>query len=449
MPISSEIIDRTLASKQGTQALSVAETLEDAGHEAWWVGGCVRDMLMGHVPDDIDIATSANPAQMKNLFRKYDDTSAKLGALLINQGGCTFEVTTFRQEHELSDGRFPESIHFTDRETDAKRRDITINAIYWHPISGEFYDPFEGEIDLNEKLIRIIGDPATRLQHDALRLLRVIRFRALVGGQYHPDTFQALHRNAGLVTSLSGTRRFQELRKVLSGPHPEIAFEDMWETDVLEHFIPDLYNCKGVAQPNPPHGEGDVWTHTLQILSSFTDDHGADVRLAALFHDIAKPVTFSIEADRIHFNEHASIGANMTKEILESLQCPKKVSDKVAWLVDHHMMMGAFHTMNDERKSHWYYHPWFLELLQIFWLDCAGTSPNNFSFYEQIIDDYNHFLDEHPLPPKPLLSGDEVMEILGLPPGPEVGKVLKELYALQIEKKLTKKQEVIDYLKTK
>ena len=198
MTLSKEIINRTLSSPQGTQGYNACEKLLDAGHEAWWVGGCVRDMALGIIPKDIDIATSATPNEVIALFPKNDDTSSKLGAVVISLEGQSLEVTTYRKEHELSDGRFPESVEFTDRESDAKRRDITINAIYWNPISSEMYDPFEGIMDLNEKLIRLIGDPEIRIQHDALRLLRVIRFRALIDGQYHPDTFSALHKKSEL-----------------------------------------------------------------------------------------------------------------------------------------------------------------------------------------------------------------------------------------------------------
>lgn len=177
MPIPKDIIDQSLRSKVGEAAYAIVEKLTDAGYEAFWVGGAVRDMLSEEIPEDIDIATSAKPDEVAALFEKTDETSSKLGVVLVSLKGYIFEVATFREDHELSDGRFPESVTFTDRDNDAKRRDITINALYWNPISSELYDPFEGEKDLNEKLIRFIGNPVERIEHDALRLLRVIRFR--------------------------------------------------------------------------------------------------------------------------------------------------------------------------------------------------------------------------------------------------------------------------------
>lgn len=441
-----EIIDRTLRSPQGEQGYRVVETLIDAGFEAWWVGGCIRDMFLGEIPEDIDIATNASPEKVIALFKKTDDTSAELGAVLVSLEGHVFEITTFREDDSASDGRHPESVKFGTLEQDAHRRDFTVNCMYWHPISRELFDPYEGEIDINERLIRFIGKPEERIEHDALRLLRAIRFRALIDGQYHPDTFAALHKKANLIKVLSGMRRFQELEKMLLGPNPNRAFEDLWETDVIEYLIPELHACKGVAQPSEPHGEGDVWDHVMQIISSFTDDHEADVRWAALLHDIGKPETFSIEDDRIHFNEHAPTGGKMTKEVLDRLQCPAKRRDKITWLVEHHMMMGTFDEIDDERKAHWYYHPWFTELLQIFWLDVAGTTPSDFTFYETIVNDYNNFLDSHPLPPKPLLDGNEVMDLLGMQAGEKVGEILKKIYDAQIHKEVTTKKEAEDFL---
>ncbi len=448
MPIAVDIIDRTLGTKHGEQALKLVEALQEAGEEAWWVGGGVRDMLMDKIPHDIDIATSAEPALVQKLFPKTDGSSADLGTVLVSAGGTTFEVTTFRKDDEASDGRHPESVVFTkDKKEDAARRDFTVNAIYWQPITGELFDPFDGEKDLHERLIRFIGEPEVRIEHDALRLLRAVRFKALIDGQYHPETYKALHKKAKNIELLSGTRKFQELEKILLGPYPHIAFEDLWETDILEYLLPELHACKGVAQPAAMHGEGDVWMHIMRVVAAYTEDHKADIRWGALFHDIGKPVTFSIEADRIHFNQHAQKGAEIAKAALDRLQCPGARRDKICWLIEHHMMMGSFEKMDDKRKAHWYYHPWFVDLLQLFWLDVAGTNPGTYDFYESIVTDYNHFLDSHPLPPKPLLKGEEVMQILGIQPGARVGEVLKELYEKQLAKEITKKSEAEDFVK--
>lgn len=453
MPIVKAIIDQTLQTSHGTQAYRVVEKLTDAGFDAWWVGGSVRDMLLNVIPKDIDIGTDTKPDDIKKVFGKHDDSAAPLGSMRVTLEGHTFEVTTFREDDTVSDGRHPESIAFSTREKDALRRDITINALYYHPISRELYDPTGGEGDLKEKLIRIIGDPDTRIKHDALRLLRVIRFRALINGQYHPETYKALHRNASLIKILSGSRLLTEFEKMLLGPNPDRALEDLWETDILEVMLPELHACKGVAQPADYHKEGDVWEHILRLMRAFKEEQGIDVRIAAVFHDCGKAETFE-RKERIRFDEHASVSAELTKKVLDRLQCTSKRRDKICWLIRHHMMMGAFHDpeggqeMAEERKAHWYYHPYFPELLELFWLDIAGTKPSEFSFFEKIEKDYHRFLDSHPRPPKPILSGEDVMEMLGIPPGEKVGEILKKLYEAQVRKEVTTKEGAKKFLKS-
>jgi poly(A) polymerase len=205
-------------------------------------------------------------------------------------------------------------------------------------------------------------------------------------------------------------------------------------------MIPELSVCKGIPQPADYHHEGDVWDHTLQVAKSFTDEHGPDVRLAAMFHDCGKAITFSLK-ERIRFDEHAVKSAELATVALKRMQCPRKRIEKIDWLIRHHMMMGTFAELSEDRKAHWYFHPWFTELLQIFWLDVAGTTPSNFSLYEAILKDRNQFLDSHPKPEKPLLSGDEVMKILGVKPGAKVGEALQALHTAQVKKEVRNKAE--------
>ena len=445
VPLSGEIIDRTLTSRLGERALQVCEMLIHAGYETWWVGGGVRDMLRGQLPKDIDIATAALPEDVITLFPKCDEIGKQFGSIVVSHKGETFEVTTFREDDAASDGRHPESVRFGKREADAARRDFTINAMYWNPVDGKLFDPCKGEEDLAERLIRFIGDPKMRIQHDALRMLRAVRFRAWIDGQYHPETFQALRSLAGLAAELSGVRIATEMEKMLLGPHPERALEDLWETEILHATIPELAACKGIPQPADYHHEGDVWNHTLQCAASFTEDHGADTRWAAVFHDVGKEKTFALK-ERIRFDHHAEASEEIIRTVFARLKFPKSRIDKIAWIAGHHMMMGSFAAMPAERKAHWYFHPWFVELLQVMWLDIAGTSPADFSLYEEIIADYNHFLDARPRPPKALLSGDEIMQILGIGPGEEVGKAVKALADAQVRKEVTTKMEAKEFL---
>lgn len=447
MSLSKDVITHTLATKQGEVAYGIVEKLTDAGFDTWWVGGGVRDMVLGGFPIDIDIATEALPDQVRALFTNtVGSTGEQFGSVIVRIRGLNMEVTTFREDDEVSDGRHPESVIFGRREQDAARRDFTVNALYWHPISRELYDPFGGEDDLQERLIRFIGDPAVRIRHDALRLLRAVRFRAFLNGQYHPDTYRALQEQASLVETLSGNRILRELEKMLTGPHPDRAFEDLWETGMMQYISPELHACKGMAQPKEYHREGDVWDHTMLLLKSFLPEHAIDVRLAGLFHDVGKADTFSLQ-ERIRFDEHAPVSAQTASEVLNRLQCSSRRRDKVHWLIAHHMMMGFFSTMPLERKTHWYHHPWFHELLQLFWLDIAGTDPQDYSLYGEILQDYHTFLDAHPRPARQLISGDEIMEILGLTPGEQVGKVIAALRSAQERGEVTKKSEAREFIR--
>lgn len=446
MPIKRSIIDQTLASPLGEAGYTIAVTLADAGFDTWWVGGCVRDMLRSETPDDIDIATEATPAQILSLFSHAKEIPRQLGSVRVRMQTHIFEITTFRKESQASDGRIPDTIEFSNRVDDAARRDFSINALYFNPISREIYDPFDGQKDLEERLIRFIGIPHERITHDALRILRAVRFKTRIDGQYHPDTYTALRAHAQLVETLSGTRKLEELDKLLMTTHPEKGLEDLWELGILQHMIPELYACKGIAQPSEYHQEGDVWNHLLQCTAHFHDDHFSDVRLAALLHDIGKVETFSIDS-RIRFNEHAKVSADIAKQLLTRLQASTKRVEKIYWLIEHHMMMGDFASMSDERKSHWYFHQWFPELLQLFWLDVAGTTPTDFSFYKTIEHDRDIFLDTHPRPLAPLLDGKEIMDITGLKPSARVGELMDELHDAQVRKTVSDKKEAIEWIR--
>ncbi|MFA6522951.1 MAG: CCA tRNA nucleotidyltransferase [Candidatus Peribacteraceae bacterium] len=445
MALTKEIIAKTLATPMGERAYKVAETLFDAGFDTWWVGGAVRDMMLGTIPEDIDVATEALPEQICTLFKRCDRTHTAFGSVRVPAGKELFEVTTFREDDEASDGRHPESVVFGKREKDAKRRDFTFNAIYWHPISGELYDPFHGEDDLKEKIVRFIGDPAIRIKHDALRMFRAVRFRAQIDGQYHPETYRALQELAETVEILSGSRQLEEVEKMLRCAHPNRAYEDLWELRTLTFFLPELYAMKGIPQPADYHHEGDVWEHTMKCIASFRPEDDDDVRLATLFHDTGKVETFSLK-ERIRFDRHATISSEIAEKALRRLQCPGKRIEKVSWIIKHHMMMSTFGELTDERKAHWYFHPYFRDLLRLFELDIAGTDPGNYHLYDSILKDYHAFLDRHPRPKKPLLTGQDVMEILGLQPGERVGELLKRLHDAQIRGEVTTKEEARVFL---
>lgn len=446
MEIDKKAVDRLLATPYGEAAYAAVETLVDAGFEAWWVGGATRDLALGIVPKDIDIATSAKPDEVRKLFRDAKEDVRGLASMRVTVKTFPFELTTFRKESDASNARHPETIEFSTREADVARRDFTVNAIYYQPVSRETFDPENGLLDASEKLVRFIGDPATRIAHDALRILRAVRLRALIDGQYHPATYAALRDHTELTGTLSGSRQLEELEKMLAGPNPARALEDLWELGILKVIVPELYACKGVAQPADYHHEGDVWEHLLACTRAFRPEDDADVRLAALFHDVGKPETFGVK-ERIRFDHHASVSADIAATVLSRCQAPAKRVEKIDWLIRHHMAMGTFADLSDERKAHWYFHPWFNHLLRVFWLDIAGTTPSDFTLYDAIVKDEHAFLDAHPRPQKPLLTGARVMELLGIRPGEEVGRVLRALHDAQVRKEVTTKKEAEDFVR--
>lgn len=426
MTLRSSIVEATIREPHGEAAYKVAEKLLDAGFDTWWVGGVVRDMLQDEETHDIDIATAALPEDILRIFPNAKVAEEQLGSTRVRSGLFVFELTTFRKDSSASQGRKPVTVQFGTRDEDAKRRDLTINALYVHPITHELFDPFGGEADLKERLIRFIGEPLTRLQQDPLRLLRAIRMRARISGQYHPETFAALQASAALVAVLSGARQREEFEKLLLFPHAERGLEDMWEFTIMEHMIPELHHCKGIPQPADFHHEGDVWDHLLQCVAAFQEDDLLDVRIATLFHDIGKIETFALK-DRIRFDHHAEISSAMAMKILTRFGMPSRRREKIVWLIAHHMMMDPLLTMSEERKTHWYHHPWFEDLLRLFRLDIAGTTPADYSLYVRIVSDRNHFLDTHPQPLRPLLTGDDIMALLRLKPSARVGMILDQL----------------------
>lgn len=442
-----KLVDQLLRTPFGEAAYSVVETLVDAGYDTWWVGGGTRDMALGGLPHDIDIGTAALPEDIARIWKDAEQDVRNLGSMRVHAGSFTFEVTTFREDDDASDGRHPERVIFSTREKDAQRRDFTINAIYYHPISREVYDPTDGLGDAQERLVRFIGDPTVRVKHDALRILRAVRMRALIAGQYHPDTYAALHACAALTETLSGSRQLQELEKMLAGPNPARALEDLWELGILTHIAPALHACKGIAQPADYHHEGDVWDHLLACTSAFRLDDNADVRLAALLHDIGKVDTFK-RTERIRFDHHASVSADSASQMLRAWQQPAKRIEKIDWLIRHHMTMGMFSDLSEERKAHWYFHPWFQDLLRVFWLDIAGTHPSDFRLYDAIVSDYHAFLDAHPRPQKPLIGGERVMELLGIGPSERVGEIMHALHDAQVRKDVTTKAEAEAFVRT-
>ncbi|MBI5754678.1 CCA tRNA nucleotidyltransferase [Candidatus Peregrinibacteria bacterium] len=426
-------------------SIKLVKILQDNGYEAYWAGGCVRDMLIGKDPKDYDIVTDALPEEIEKLMSHTIPVGKQFGVIIAVHDGHHFEVATFRSDSG-TDGRRPTAVLFTNAEEDAKRRDFTINGIFYDPIAKKIYDYVGGEKDLKARLIRFIGIPHERILEDHLRILRAIRFKNNLNFQYHPDTYKAVKDHANLSGKVSGERIREEFNKILEGQNPKMAFEDLQETGVLREILPELEAMKGVPQPYSYHHEGDVWTHSLDSLIALPSDASQALRWATFFHDIGKPATFSLQ-ERIHFDGHDKKGAEIAKKILRRLKFSTREAKRIVWLIEHHMIMGALKDMSIARQRHWFIEPYFHELLALMKADIAGTVPSDYTLYNEVKTLYEDGIKRIPKEPKPLLTGNDVMKILKIKEGAEIGKILKELREKQLAEEITTRKEAMIWLR--
>ena len=428
-------------------AIAIVKTLQDAGHKAYFAGGSVRDMLLKKEAKDYDIATSALPDEIEKLFAETYAVGKNFGVIHVVENSHQFEIATFRSDSGTSDGRRPDAVIFTHAEEDAKRRDFTINGLFYDPVADEIHDFVGGRDDLTNKLIRFIGDPHERILEDHLRIIRAVRFKNTLGFGYHPDTYAALKKHAQLADKVSWERVRDELNKIILSRSAPVAFEDMQDTGILPYVLPELEACKGVAQPMQFHQEGDVWTHLMDALSALPEEASLLAHWAVIFHDIGKPETFKI-AERIRFDEHSERSAEIAERIMRRLHFSRQDIEHVSWAVRHHFMMEQLLDMPLGRQRHWFLDPRFPTLLLLFYADAAGTTPADLSLYNKVKVAYEECLRHFPERPKPLLTGEDVMQTLGLKAGPEVGKILDGLMEKQLSHEIKSREEALKWLLT-
>ncbi len=432
-------------------SIAIVKTLQDAGHTAYWAGGCVRDMLMGTHPKDYDIATSASPDEIEDLFEDTYAIGKAFGVITTVQNEHNFEIASFRSDSGYSDGRRPDAVEFSHPAEDAKRRDFTINGLFFDPINEEIHDFVGGQDDIKNKLIRFIGDPHERILEDHLRIIRAVRFKNTLDFGYHPDTYHAIKKHAQLADKVSWERVGDEMNKIIMHENAPVAFEDMQDTGVLPYVLPELEECKGIAQPAIYHHEGDVWTHSMKALASLaplTPPVSLIARWAVLLHDIGKPQTFAVK-ERVRFDDHPQVSAEIAERILRRLRFPRKVIEEVSWAIEHHFMMQQLLEMPVGRQRHWFLDPKFPTLLTVFYADAAGIEPLDLSLYEKVLAAYDECLENFEAKPEPLITGEDIMKILGIPPGPEIGKIMDEAMEKQLAHEFKTREEAMEWLKTR
>jgi poly(A) polymerase len=409
-------------------ATNLIRRLQAAGHAAFWVGGCVRDYLLGREPEDYDIATSALPEQIEKLFRRTVAVGRKFGVMIVVEGGQQFQVATFRAEADYRDGRHPEHVTFGDAAADARRRDFTVNGLFYDPIAEKPHDWVGGEADLRAKIIRTIGSPDERL-------LRAVRLAAQLDFQIEPRTFAAIQTHAAKIQTISAERIRDELIKLFRPSHAARGLELLRDSGLLKHVLPEIAVTETCEQSPDYHPEGNVFAHLCLMLRHLPAGADASLPWAVLLHDVAKPVTASRDPKTrsIHFYEHEKIGAQMAEQILERLRFPRKQIDEVADAVRYHMQFKDAPQMRKATLRHLLLRDTFPLELELHRLDCLG-SHGQLDIYHFLVEQAAVLANQPEIRP-PLLTGDDLMA-LGMKPGPAMGALLKEIREKQLQDEL-------------
>jgi len=419
-------------------AKRIVHRLQDAGFAAFWVGGCVRDFLLGREPGDYDIATSALPDQIEKLFKRTIAVGRKFGVMVVVEDKRQFQVATFRAEADYHDGRHPEQVTFGDAMADASRRDFTVNGLFYDPITEKLRDWVGGEADLRAKIIRTIGSPNERFAEDHLRLLRAVRFATQLDFQIEPVTFTAIRATAPKIKTISAERIRDELIKLFHPPHAARGLELLRDSGLLEHVLSEIAATVGCEQSPDYHPEGDVFTHLCLMLRQLPANADALLPWAVLLHDVAKPVTASRDpkTGSIHFYEHEKTGARMTEQILERLRFPRKQIEAVTAAVRYHMQFKDAPQMRKATLRRMLLRETFPLELELHRLDCLG-SHGRLDVYDFLVAQSAELAKQPEIRP-PLLTGNDLIK-LGLKPGPAMGKLLAELREMQLQDELRTK----------
>src|SRR5437868_12523855 len=325
------------ASSMKEAARKIVKRLRGEEHIAYFAGGCVRDIVRHVTPKDYDVATSATPEIVQKLFPRTFAVGAHFGVIIVLENGFQFEVATFRSDDAYIDGRHPSAVHFSSPEEDAQRRDFTINGMFYDPVAEEMIDLVGGQADIAAKLVRAIGDPAKRFAEDRLRMLRAVRFAAVLDYQIDKGTWDALTGNAPSINQISAERIREELVRIFLSPNRVSGWDLLDASGLMRAILPEVDGMKGCAQPEQFHPEGDVFQHTRLMLQFLPEKVSVPLVFSVLLHDVAKPITATVdETGRILFNDHDRIGAEMTEEIMRRLRFSGAEIDATVEMVRQH-----------------------------------------------------------------------------------------------------------------
>jgi len=426
-------------------ARGIAQRLRERGHIAYFAGGSVRDMVRGLPAKDFDIATDATPDIVQKIFQRTYAVGAHFGVVVVVENESNFEVATFRSDGAYLDHRHPVEVRFSSPEEDAKRRDFTINGMFFDPEKNEVIDFVGGHADLEKKIVRAIGDPAARFNEDRLRMLRAVRFATVLDYKIDTQTWDALVANAESINEISAERIREELLKIFLSQNRVRGWEMLDQSGLLRAVLPELEAMKGCLQPEQFHPEGDVFVHTKLMLGLLPEKVSVPLVLSVLFHDVAKPVTATVdETGRIRFNEHDRIGAAMTESIMERLRFSRAEIDAVVEMVRQHMVFKDVPKMRVAKLKRFMARPTFEEELELHRVDCA-SSHQMMDNYEFLLRKREEFANE-PIIPPPLVRGDDLIA-LGMKPGPKFGEILEAVETRQLEGALKDREEALAWVK--
>ncbi|MFH1224009.1 MAG: CCA tRNA nucleotidyltransferase [Pseudomonadota bacterium] len=433
------------------KAVNIVNKLKENNHTAFFVGGCVRDVLLGKRPQEIDLTTSATPDDIQKLFDKVHLVGARFGVCVVNMDGDDFEVSTFRKDSPYQDGRRPEYVTFSDPEEDALRRDFTMNALFWEPIESKLYDYVGGLDDLHSGIIRAVGDPMERFGEDRLRIIRCARFLSQLNFSIHRDTYEAMFKIKDPMKGISAERLRDEIEKILMTQRPSIAINILSEIEVLKNIIPELISMKGIPQPFEFHPEGDVWVHTmiaLDIAAKEFNERDNILMWAVLLHDVGKPKTLMLpkdNKDRIRFNGHDVEGEKMARQILSRLKLSKKEIDAVCYMIKNHIRLGKANEMRKGRLKLLVAKNTFSNELRLCYADIMA-SHKDLSIWEFLKKEYEEFQKTSKLPDA-IVDGDFLIS-LGLTPSPLFNRIIKNAYEAQLDGSFTDVEGAKKFIKS-
>jgi poly(A) polymerase len=437
-------------------ATSIVRTLRRRGFQAYLVGGCVRDLLLGRAPKDYDVATDATPRQVMEIFPETYAVGAQFGVVLVpgpdGEGGASegvskskaVEVATFRSDIGYSDGRHPDEVRFSKSpREDVERRDFTINGMLLDPLTGEVLDFVGGRKDLKSGIIRTIGDPVKRFSEDKLRMLRAVRFAARFEYQIDGATLVAIQDLAEQIRAVSRERVRDELTRMLTEGHGRRAFLLLDETGLLREVLPEISAMKGVEQPPEFHPEGDVFVHTLLLLDHLPHPCPMTLAWGALLHDVGKPPTFRV-AERIRFDGHVDVGVKMAERICARFRFSNDETEQILALVDHHMRFADATRMKESTLKKFLRMRRFDEHLALHRADCLA-SHRNLATYD-FIRQKREEIPAEMMRPRALVTGDDLIAE-GHVPGPKFREILSAVEDAQLEGRLASRDAALEFVR--